>query len=136
MYFKFYREVWESVMEEYEVDLCLVDERSMAGADETSVQCNPKLSKVVGDVLYGAEVQNYGDPKKSFTVMFTSLADGTYIKPAILYSFLNGIPPNVLQEIDVDFFAFTGGGNWMTSELYKWWLVDVSISIEFQQIVG
>jgi hypothetical protein len=126
MYIEFYSEVWESVMEEYNVDLRYHDKKSFAGADETAVQCNPKLSLAVGDVLFGAEIQNYGDPKKAFTVMFTSLADGSYIKPAILYSYLNGIPPNVLEGIDKEFFAFTGGGNWMTGDLYKWWLEEVS----------
>jgi hypothetical protein len=105
----------------------MVDPKSMAGADETSMQCNPKLNKAVGDCLFGAEVQHYGDPKKAFTVMFTSLADGTYIKPAILYPYMRGIPPNVLSNIDIDFFAFSGGGNWMTGELFIWWLKDVSL---------
>jgi hypothetical protein len=131
----FHSQVRDSIIEEHGVDVCLMDKRSIAGADETSMQCNPKLNKVVGDLLYGSEVQFYGDPKKAFTVMFTSLASGEYINPAILYPYLKSIPPNVLNGIDKDFFEFSGGGSWMTGDLFKWWLLDVSEKFSLDQFL-
>lgn len=108
----------------------LSDPSRVGNVDESGFVWNPTGNANVL-VMRGTsvKVKPFGQDKNSTSVSFTAMADGTYLRPLIMYPYKKSIPEDILKSIDHEYFDFIGGTGYSRQDIFKYYIENVSMKV-------
>jgi hypothetical protein len=120
-----FKKVEADIKEEYgEVGLAaLQDPARNFNQDESGLAANP-----IDQTLFFtfdsqmAKLKMFGNEKAMYSINLTTCADGTLMKTFLLLPYVESIPPQIRENIDLSIFDFIGGSGYETQESFLYYL--------------